>query len=86
MPDGLEAVVDAIDELRPMNFQTEPYDSGVKLSFQIEKRYFRVNVTSEYDADYDAAKNPLDRKKFQEALRSAPNGNLTISRAGFVPK
>jgi hypothetical protein len=86
MSDGLDAIVNAIDELHHTNFQTEPYDSGVKVSFKIEKRYFRINVTSEYIEDYDAAKNPLDRKKFQEALRSTPNGNLTVSRAGFIPK
>lgn len=86
MPGGLDAVVNAIDELRPLHFQTANYDSGVKLSFQIERRYFRVNVTRVYDQDYNAAKNPLDREKFKEALRSAPDGNLTVSSAGFIAK
>ncbi|MGC2697780.1 MAG: hypothetical protein WA738_18490 [Candidatus Angelobacter sp.] len=84
MPGGLEAVVAAIDEIRHNNFQTAHYHSGTSLSFRAEQRFFRVHVTSEFDEDYDAAKNPLNSEQFRKALASTPDGNLTVSRRGLT--
>ena len=86
MPGGLDAVVAAIDsEFRHQHFQTEPIDSGASLSFQVEKRLFRVRVTKEYDQDYGSGSiKKLDQKLFANALRNASNGNLTVTRTGFV--
>jgi hypothetical protein len=86
VPGGLDAIVATIDrEFRHQHFQTEPIDSGISLSFQMEKRFFRVRVTKEYDQDYGSVSvKKLDHKLFADALRNAPNGNLTVTRTGFV--
>lgn len=86
MPGGLDAVVAAIDsEFRHQHFQTEPIDSGISLSFQVERRFFRVRVTREYDQDYGSGSiKKLDHKLFADVLRNTPDGNLTVTRTGFV--